>query len=93
MEYEEIKKALLAHGYTWSVAADAMAVRPQHVMNVASRRSESHRVAQNLSTLIGKTVEEVFPDIPRYSTTNKAETRQSKIEQAKSLLEQSQLAS
>ena len=87
MIYSAIHRALKNEGLTWAIAAEAIGCSPHHLMNVSARRAESRPAAVALSALIRRDVAEVFPDIPRYQTDQKAE-RRARVEQAKVQLQQ-----
>jgi DNA-binding XRE family transcriptional regulator len=88
MNYGAIHQALKDCGYSWRVAAEAIGCTPQHLMNISARRSESQFVARALAALIGKEVEDIFPDIPRYQF-NKQTLHDLKVLEAKNRLAES----
>lgn len=85
MDYSEIYEALKAKDFNWPICADAIGCSSSHVMNVAARRGESKTVAKKLAAIIGKPVQEVFPDKPNYHE-DKTAKRDAKVSDVKALI-------
>ncbi len=66
MTYEEIHKTLNGEGFTWASAAESIECKESQLIAVSARKSSSKPVAQRLSALLERSVEEVFPDKPKY---------------------------
>ena len=92
MNYSEIHDELKENGLSWTIAAEAIGCSPSHLMNVCERRAGSRKVAIAVSALIHRSVETVFPDVPRYKNDPTAE-RQIQLKKAKARLAELQLSS
>lgn len=66
MDKNQIKKALAANGYDFSIVAAAIERSPSLISKVASRKARSRIVANAIAKAIGMPVQEVFPDIEDY---------------------------
>lgn len=66
MDASEIKASLSTRGYSLSLIADAMERSPSLISKVVCRKATSIDVAKAIAKVIGKPLEEVFPDVPGY---------------------------
>ena len=85
MNHQQIKKALNDKGLTFAALASATGRHYQSLTAVSSRTSQSKPAALIISAALGLPVEEVFPDIPKYSETTIRNKEQS-VKRAKEIL-------
>lgn len=67
MTHDEIKSALNNAGYSLAAACEVMKRSYVQFYNVTNRKSKSKYIANSIAALLGKSVEEVFPDVPQYA--------------------------
>lgn len=84
MKPEEIKQALDEKGYSLSILAAALGLNLSHVSSVVYQHTSSYKVASAISKIIGKSVEEIFPNVKAYHRNKDSRTK--KIEALKELL-------
>ncbi|HET8817690.1 MAG TPA: helix-turn-helix transcriptional regulator [Pseudidiomarina sp.] len=66
MDNTEIKKELAKRGFDYSMLAAALQKSPSLVSKVAARKARSQVVAQAIAKALGKSIEDVFPDVDAY---------------------------
>lgn len=88
MKAQEIKQAIKLKGYSLSMLADALDVNLATVSGVVCGHTQSRRVANAISKLLDKPVEEIFPNVESYSRPKflKGALRQQGVEELKQLL-------
>jgi hypothetical protein len=86
MDRKDIGISLRQLGLNWSAAAEAIGCSASHLSGVAGRTTTSRTVAEKLCTLIGCSIEEVFPDVPHYHAPTTEERRQEMVARAKQIL-------
>lgn len=62
----EINTKLAAKGYTATLIAEALSVKPASVSAVINEVSDSKRIAKAVATVLDLPIEEVFPNKPQY---------------------------
>ncbi|KZX01018.1 hypothetical protein JL49_08180 [Pseudoalteromonas luteoviolacea] len=67
MKPTEIKQAISNKGYTLSMIADAMSVKPSAISSVVNGTGRSKRIAQAISKIIDKPIESIFPNVSSYT--------------------------
>lgn len=84
MNHEEIKAAIYEKGFTLVMIAECINKHPSHISAVIHRRNTSSVIAKAIAKVIGKPVEQVFPDVPAYRCKQKqaATLKQRKAELA-----------
>jgi lambda repressor-like predicted transcriptional regulator len=75
MDSNEIKHALAKKGCSISILARALDLSVSAVSNTINRKGNSHRIAVAVAKVIGKPIEQVFPDIPTYSESYVPDTK------------------
>ena len=71
MTHEEIKKALKERGFSFAALAKASNRTHTSLMVVSNRTAKGRPSALIIAAALGKTVTEVFPDIPQYAHASK----------------------
>lgn len=67
MNGEEIRQALHAKGFTLTMLADELGVHSNLIRAVIHRRGTSKSAADAVAKVLGKSVTQVFPDVPSYA--------------------------
>lgn len=88
MNPTEIKDAIAHEGYTLSMVAAALGVNLATVSGVVCGHSQSRRIAEAISIIIKKPIDEVFPDKSAYTNPRvlRGEERKQGIAQLQQLL-------
>lgn len=85
MTPKEIKSALKAKGYSSAMIADVLGKSVASVSGVVNGNSISYPIAEAVSKAIGKSVQEVFPNVESYRQP-KAQLREQKTQELTQLL-------
>ncbi|RTE87479.1 MULTISPECIES: helix-turn-helix transcriptional regulator [Gammaproteobacteria] len=90
MDKNQIKKELATQGYDLTMVAEALDKSPSLISKVVARQAKSKGVAEAIAKILGKNVEEVFPDVPEYNheVPSTHSERASKISELRNLLGQ-----
>lgn len=66
MDSLKIKTELAQRGFDFSMLAKALGKSPSLISKVAARKARSRSVAEAIAKALGRSVEEVFPDVEQY---------------------------
>ncbi len=90
MDRDQIRMELGKLGYDFSMLAEAIDKSPSLISKVASRQAKSRFVAEAMVKILGKPMQEVFPDVPEYQLAKPASAaeRISRVDKLRSMLAQ-----
>ncbi|GAB3021620.1 helix-turn-helix domain-containing protein [Bowmanella dokdonensis] len=66
MDSKQIRQALHDKGFTYQMLGKQLGIHAQTFSNVAARRASSYHAAEAIAKALGKSIIEVFPDVPSY---------------------------
>lgn len=86
MTHDEIKKALKDKDISFSALAKASGKRYQTLTACSMRNAISKPAAQIICAGIGKSLADVFPDVPQYLEPSREQRSKESVEKAREML-------
>lgn len=66
MDSKAIRQALIARGFTYALIAEQSGINATTLSSIVNRTTTSYPAALVIAKCLGKTIKDVFPDVPSY---------------------------
>jgi hypothetical protein len=66
MDSKAIRQALIARGFTYVLIAEQSGIHATTISSTVNRTTTSYPAALAVAKCLGKTIKDVFPDVPSY---------------------------